>query len=78
MHGRLLTCCAAALPEVLAPGAARSGTFEAPLDVRKTAEAKFAKAPAAAKYGSRVKVTFEASAANDAEGAPGRDRKREA
>ncbi len=54
------TLAALALPGV-------AGTVEAPLDARRTGEAKFAAAPKAEKAGDSIRISFEASAATDVE-----------
>ncbi|MHC4914788.1 MAG: hypothetical protein ACYTGB_04790, partial [Planctomycetota bacterium] len=48
-------------------GVARAGTYEAPLDSRKSAEAKFAAEPTASKAGGKVTISFATSAATDVE-----------
>jgi hypothetical protein len=48
-------------------GVALAETYEAPLDVRETAEASFTAKPEAVRVGDQVKVTFALSAATDVE-----------
>ncbi|MHC4917594.1 MAG: NHL repeat-containing protein, partial [Planctomycetota bacterium] len=48
-------------------GAAAAGTYDAPLDARKTADAKFAAEPKASKAGGTVKISFTAGSTTDVE-----------
>ena len=60
LMGAVLFVCCLRVP-------AAAATYEAPVDVRKGAGATFVQAPAAAKAGNRVSITFAVSAPTDAE-----------